>query len=151
MTINIVPSVKEHGHYILKTLRPEDRKEIEDAGNTPERAISLTLRCAIYSKTALVDGNPAAIWGIAGNVLSDTGVPFLLTGTEVYKVSPLVFSRIYLRELSEMQKYFPRLENYVDSTYTGAVKMLKIAGFSLDEPFNAGSGSYQKFHMERSI
>lgn len=149
--INIVPTEKEHGSYILETLRPEDRKEIESAGNTPERAIFLTLKCAIYSKTALVYDKPAAIWGIAGNVLSDTGVPFLLTGTEVYKVSPMAFSRIYLRELSEMKQYFPRLENYVDSTYTGAVKMLKIAGFSLDEPFKAGDGSYQKFYIERSV
>ncbi len=149
--INIVPTTVEHIDYILETLRPEDVKEIESVGVSPEKALYHSHRNAIWSRTALVDDKPAAIWGLAGTVLNDYSVPFLSTGTEVYKISPLTFARIYKQELETMKQFSTRLENYVDASYTGAVRMLKIAGFSLDEPIKVGTGEYQKFHMETGL
>jgi len=146
--INIVPTTVEHVAYIIETLRPEDRKEIEAIGLDVDKALFYTHRNAIWSRTGLVNDKPAAIWGVAGELLSSVGVPFLTTGIEVENISPLKFSRIYKKEVEDMKKLFSSLENYVESSYTGAVRMLKIAGFSLDEPIKVGSGNYQKFHMK---
>jgi len=146
--ISILPTTLDHVDYIYNTLRVEDKKEIESAGVDPKVALYGTQKQALFSKTALVDEKPAAIWGLAGVLLSDTGVPFLLTGSEVWKIHPLKFSRLYIKEVEEMKTYFPRLENYVDCSYTGAVGMLKIAGFSFGEPFPFKDGMYQKFYME---
>lgn len=149
--INIVPTTKEHVSYILETLRESDRWEIEAVGGNAETALYKTLDCALWSKTALLDGSPVAFWGLAGVALGDVGVPFLLTSKDVLKVPPITFARVYKNEIQRMRNSFPHLENIVDANYTGAVKMLKIAGFSLGEPFEAGKGVYRKFYLDTEI
>jgi len=148
VTISIIPTTTEHVQHILNTLRDEDRYEIEAAGVDPQYALYKTFECCLYSKTALVDGTPAAFWGVAGIALSDVGTPFLLTGNQVKKVSSVRFARIYKNEINEMKQLFPCLENYVDANYIGAVKMLRIAGFSLEEPIKVGKAFYQKFSLK---
>jgi hypothetical protein len=151
VTISIVPTTKDHVAYILETLREADKWEIEAAGGNPEYALYRTLECSLWSNTALLDETPVAFWGIAGVALGDVGVPFLLTSKDVLKVPAITFARVYKNQIQRMRKSFPHLENCVDANYTGAVKMLKIAGFSLGEPFEAGKGVYRKFYLDTDI
>jgi len=124
---------------------------MEVVGVDPVVALPKAYTDSVYCKTALIDEVPAAMFGLAGVILGNVGIPFLLTSTEVSRVSPLCFARVYKDQVDEMKQYFPYLENYVDANYTGAVKMLKIAGFSLDQPIKVGSGCYQRFYMETGI
>lgn len=80
-----------------------------------------------------MDGNVAAMWGLGGTIVGQVGQPYLITGVECEKVSPFAFARVYKQEVELMKTMFPTLENYVDSRYKGAVRMLKIAGFQLSE------------------
>lgn len=104
-------------------------------------------RQGINNKTALLDGKVVACWGVGGVFLGDTGQPWFLTTKELLKMSKMELVRIYKREVEEMLTLFPVLENYVDSDYNGAVRLLRIAGFTVGEPEPQGQGMYRKFTL----
>lgn len=116
-------------------------------GLNPDTALYHTYRNALYRKTALLNGEVAAMWGVCGTPLSISGVPYLLTSPLVETVSPIVFSRLYIKEVQEMKKLFPVLENYVDAEYTCAVKMLLLAGFKLEGPITLNNSLFYKFSI----
>lgn len=131
------------------TLRKEDIKEAKALGLYPHRGVFFAYRYACYRRTALINGEVAAMWGLHGELLGSIGHPYLITGVAVTKISPITFARIYLEEVKEMSKFFPNLENYVDASYSGAVRMLKIAGFSFEGPFDTPKGDkFLKFKLE---
>lgn len=88
------------------------------------------------------------MWGVCGNVLSETGFPFLVTGFPALEVSPVRFTRLYKKEVKQMNKLFPELTNYVDSAYTESVRLLKLTGFTVYEPSPSG---FQKFELLKKV
>ena len=145
--IEVVESIFSHAYDLNLHLREKDRQEILAFGMPVRRSVYNCYRKACYRKTALIDGNVAAMWGVAGTPLSLVGTPYLLTGDLVTKVSPLVFVRIYKQEVSEMLSLFPRLENYVHADYEEAIKLLKISGFSITDPIQVGDNMFYKFSI----
>lgn len=147
--IEIVPATKAHGRALLSTLREGDREEVMAAGLRPGRAVMISLRDSLWSNAAMVDGEVAALWGVGGTLLSGIGRPWLLTGTACNQVSPLKFARVYRSEVGRMLASFFRLENYVDSKYTGAVRMLRLAGFTINdpEPFGQRGALFHRFEL----
>jgi len=67
------------------------------------------------------------------NILADTGQPWLLTSPEVERFY-LPLASLYRQQVKEMLKMFSRLENMCDSRYTKSLKLLKLVGFTIDEP-----------------
>lgn len=88
------------------------------------------------------------MWGLHGELLGSTGHPYFLTGTESEKVSSIRFARLYKEEVQVMRTLFPILENYVDATYEHAVRLLKIAGFTLSPPVFVNGNPFLKFRLE---
>jgi hypothetical protein len=127
--LEIIPSTVEHIQPLVLNLREEDRLEIYRLGLDPVKALSLSYKGALWKRTALINGEVAGMWGLCGTPMSITGQGYLLTSTAATKISALAFSRIYLNEVETMKKIFPVIENYVDSSYSGAVRLLQIAGF----------------------
>jgi hypothetical protein len=149
MTLQIVDSTQSHLRQLSKTLRVEDRNEILALGMSPEKALSISYKNAIYRKTAFIDEKVAAVWGVSGNFMGEVGTPYLLTSTEVVKITPLLFVRIYKYEVEKMLEIFSSLENYVDVNYTSAVRLLKMIGFTVGEPQKIESGMFCKFQIKR--
>lgn len=145
--VEIVDSTFQHARELSKTLRQEDRLEAENLGMNPTRLLFRSYRSAVYKKTALVNNKIAAMWGVSGTLLANRGEPYLLTGIEALNVSPLVFMRVYKQEVSIMRTMFPILENYVDLSYFGAVKALRLAGFSFFEPIYVNGNAFSKFQL----
>ncbi len=146
--ISIVPTVSWHIGVLKENLRPEDASEIMNFGITIKHALWQSYRHSLISRTGLIDGAIAACWGLQGIFMGKTGVPWLMTAPEVYNISPLRFARIYQQQVLEMLKIFPRLENYVDSEYSAAIRLLEIVGFTIEEPKKRGLGMYHKFWIE---
>lgn len=148
--ITIIPTTPEHLRELALVLRPEDRLEIVSFGISPEKALWRSYKGSLIRKTAFIDGKIAAAWGLCGSFMGVMGQPWLLTSEEVRKISPLKFARIYQKEVIEMQKMFPILENYVDASYNAAVRLLGIVGFELGEPEPIGvhKALYRKFRKE---
>ena len=100
-------------------------------------------------KVALVDGEVAAMWGVGGDVLSETGEPWLLTGTACDRV-PVSFLRIAKAELALMLAIKPHLENYVAADYPKAIRLLEGLGFVIDAPAPIGPkrALFRRFWIE---
>lgn len=124
----------KHAKDLSETLRENDKQEAIRTGQDPKKAVFFAYRHSLLKRTGLVDGRVAAMWGVGGSFLG-IGQPYLITGTEVENVSSFSFARVYKNEVEIMKSLFPVLENYVDSRYEGAIRMLKIAGFTLTGPY----------------
>lgn len=149
--IEIVPTETRHIRELQRTIREKDRKEIENYGFTCNKGLWRSYKTGLRNMTALFDGKVAAVWGVGGSYMGGTGQPWLLTSDEVYKISPLKFTRIYQKEVYKMLELFPYLMNYVDAGYNEAVRLLQIVGFELGEPEKLGNGMYRKFSMKAKV
>lgn len=145
----IFPSTLAHVRELGDKLRSGDRKELEIHGDPMRGVLWKTFKGSFLRKTAFVDGELAAMWGVGGAPLGAMGRPWLLTAEAVYKVSPLFFARTYQREVLQMLKIFPVLVNWVDAEYNQAVRLLDIVGFNLSEPepYGPNGAMFRKFEM----
>ncbi len=145
--IEIVPTTAAHIRELQRTLRDADRKEIEIYGFSSAKGLWRSYKEGLMNKTALFDGKVAAIWGCAGTYMGTTGQPWLLTSYEIEKISPLLFARLYQKEVYKMLELFPHLVNFVAADYEKAVRLLSIIGFKIGEIEKVGQGMYRKFEM----
>ena len=137
-------------YALARSLRPGDRAEIISVGKDPRRVLRIALRRSLVPpKVALVDGEVAAMWGIGGDVLSESGEPWLMTGTACDRV-PISFLRIAKAELALMLALKPRLENYVAADYPKAIRLLEGLGFVIDapEPIGPKRALFRRFWIE---
>lgn len=149
--IEIVFTEPTHIRALAMNLRPNDELEFERLGVTGKQGLWRSYRNSIMRRTALVDNEVAAMWGVGGEVLAETGQPWLATSPLVYKISPLRFARIYKSQVVEMLNLFPRLANFVDASYTESVRLLELIGFTLGEPKPMGphGAPFREFSMGR--
>ena len=132
--IQIVPATLAHAQRLQ--LRHGDACEIAACGLSKEHAIAQSLARSLWAETYLVDGEVAAIMGLAvSSVIGGHGVPWLLTGPacERHKRRFMVESR---RQVARMLAQAPPLINYVHADYGRAVRWLGWLGFSIDPPLN---------------
>lgn len=142
----IVTSTLPHVRELSETMRDNDKKELSKLGLAPHKALFYSYKFSLMRKTALIDGKVAAMWGVYGVPTGITGQPYFLTSHLVETLPPIKFIKLYLNEVNQMKKLFPVLQNYVDADYTGAVRMLKIAGFNL-EPVTLNGHKFYKYQM----
>lgn len=147
MKIEIVPSTVQHVRELSENIRIKDRREAEALGLKPNRALFYSYKHALVRHTLLIDDRVAAMWGLCGTPLGTVGQPYFVTGVDVEKLSPIRFARLYIRELNSLKNIFPVLENYVHSDYKGAVRMLRLAGFTLSEPVLINDNLFQRFTL----
>lgn len=119
---------------LFANLRPSDLAECQAYGQADIAAgIEASVRRSVLCWTAMVDGEVAAILGVAPlNILTGMGSPWML-GT------PLVdrYQRVLVRKTPEyiarMLKAFPHLVNFVHARNTTSVRWLRRLGFTLHE------------------
>lgn len=146
--VTIVPTVPAHIAALKKNLRQEDADEILRFGLSVQHALWYSYRRSLIRKTALVDGVVAAAWGVHGVFMGQKGQPWLLTSPEIKRVSALRVAREYQKEVLEMLNIFPVLENYVDSAYPAAIRLLEIVGFMVGEPEILHGALVRKFWIK---
>ena len=150
--LEIIPSTSEHVRELSKTIRQADKEEAIAAGLVPHKALFYAYKRAFYRRTALINGNVAAMWGVLGSPLGVLGQPYLVTGEYVSDIRPTEFVRAYKNEVQIMSKMFSLLENYVDARYTSAIKLLKLAGFEVSEPMTTMTGfNFCKYSKKGSV
>lgn len=150
--VQILDSMPLHVAKLKMNLRIEDVHEVLRLGISVQKALWLSYRESLIRKSALIDGEIAAMWGAKGNIMSQEGTVWLLTSPQIKKVSPLQFARIYQSQVYEMLKLFPCLVNYCDASYTNAIRLLEIIGFTIydPEPIGKDGAMFRKFKIERA-
>ena len=149
----IRPAVIADAYALARALRDGDRAEIAAAGLDPREVLRTSFRRSLMpAKAALVDGAVAALWGLGGDILSDTGEPWLMTGTAIER-APKTFLKIARAEVEAMLQVKCRLENYVHADYAKAVRLLEALGFTVDAPvpFGRRSAPFRRFWIERAL
>lgn len=136
---------------IAANMREADRREVWASGRyVPYGALHTSLTLSRKAWTCFVEGAPAFMWGVSGmSLVSRVGTPWLLGTDDICKVSRdfLRHSRPYVEE---MQKLYPRLENYVHGDNKLSIRWLKWCGFTVEEeasPIN--DETFFKFWKER--
>jgi len=132
--IRIVKTKPEHLRELARTIRKEDKREIEAFGYTANVALWRSYKGSVICKSIFVQNELAAIFGVGGETLDDAGKIWFLTTSAAEKVSPLRFARIYQEQVLKMLKTFKRLENYVDYSYTSSIRILELVGFTVHDP-----------------
>lgn len=128
-----MPAEVGHIYRLADTLRPGDRREVLALCSNVRRAIRDVFRGSFYRRTALVDGEVAAVWGMGGPLLSDTAQVWMLTTPAVERV-PVSYAKLARRGVLEMLAIKPRLEGLVAVDYPEAVGFLRLIGFTIHDP-----------------
>lgn len=147
--VEIRPAVLADADIVAADLRAADRAECLAAGVADVRgAIREGIEHSALCWTALVDGQPVAVFGV--RAWGDSGVPWLL-GTEALVVHRRAFIRQAPTYIDLMLQAFPRLLNHVHADNTRAVLWLRRAGFTLHptHPHPATGAPFHLFTMER--
>lgn len=150
----VVPAEIGHVYALAAALRPRDAAEIAGVGISPKKALYRAFRNSVMCKTAFVDGEIAAMWGLCVGLrpgvspLSDLGVPWLHTSAAVERI-PVSFVKIAKAELALMCVNRRRLESFVAADYPQAVKLLRILGFTVEQPkpIGANGAPFCRFHV----
>jgi hypothetical protein len=146
--VQIVPAETAHVYALAANLRAGERMEAAALGIDPRRALRQCYRAATYVRTALVDGELAAMWGLGGAALADIGYPWLLTTAAVLRV-PISMAVIARQEVAAMLRIAPRLAGHVAADYGQAVRFLALLGFTLDPPapFGRRGEMFRRFYV----
>lgn len=148
--VDITRSTAAHCEQLAANMRAADRAEVQAAGLSGIRALGRAFRGGMMCRTAFVDGEIAAMWGLGGTLLSDIGHPWLLTTAAVERV-PIAFVKVAKRELAAMLDQRRTLRNWVAADYAQAIRFLQVLGFTLAEPAPFGPKGllFRQFEMSR--
>ena len=150
----IVPAEVPHLRALEADMREADRSEIAGLGVTVRTALWKAYRNSPICRTAIIDGQVAAMWGVCVglrggiSLLGREGVPWLHTTAAVEKL-PVSFVKAGKAELAAMVALYPRLESFVAAEYVAAIRFLRILGFEIDPamPVGAHGEMYHRFHL----
>lgn len=136
-------------YRLAKTLRDADRAEIVAGGLDPTRCLRDDFYNAVWRRTAEIDGDIAAMWGITGSLIGDTARAFLMTAP-VIETLPLAFAREARREAKSMLRHHRRIEGCVHCDYFAAQRFLQLIGFAIGAEVEFPAGRFRHFAMERA-
>lgn len=145
---SIVASEMPHVYALAARMRKEDAAEIESAGLNPLQELRRSYKESTLRRTAFVDGEIAAMWGLGGTFMSAVGVPWLLTTPAAARV-PLAYIKEAKVQIAVMLTHRRYLENYVAASYVRACRFLSIVGFTLEppQPFGPNGALFHRFWM----
>ena len=127
--ITIMPATLHHAHAI--ELRDGDRREIEALGMPPREGVVRSLARSLWADAYLVDGEVAALAGLAIQPLvGGVAMPWLLTGRPVDRHRK-AFLRLTRSRARRMLAEHGTLVAEVHADYREAVRWLAWLGFTL--------------------
>lgn len=139
MKIEVIPTEIYHIEYLLDELKNLSNEDAYRFGFDTNKVLIKTYNNSVFVKTAIVNDEIVAVWGVLGTYLGSTGYPWSLMSpkTEHY---PFRFTSLYRKELNKMLELFPVLIDMVDIKHTKVLRMLRLMGFTFGEPapFNGG-------------
>jgi hypothetical protein len=148
--VEVRPSEIGDVYRLAATLREADADEVRALGIDPSTAIRSSYRDAILRKSYFVDGELAAMSGLCGALLSDIGEPYLMTSPAAERAK-FAFVRLAHCAVAEMLTHRMCLEGQVAASYTRAIRLIKVLGFTLSEPRPIGpkGALFRTYSMRR--
>jgi hypothetical protein len=147
--VQIVEATSAHAFELAARMRAEDRAEVWASDHqTAIEALEISSRGSEFARTLLINGEPAAIWGVrAIEELDGVYVAWLLTADIVDRY-PITFCRTAKAEIARILDRYPVICNMVDARYTKSLRWLGSLGFEVHDrqPLSFGPESLP-FHL----
>jgi hypothetical protein len=131
--VNLVAAEPEHIPFLAEHMREADRNECRACGRGPTEGLQSALGSSVWALTALLDGEPHAMMGVAPlNMIEGAGIPWML-GTERIYDSARLLVRHGPAIVGEMRKLFPTLTNMVAADNHRAKRFIRHFGWEINE------------------
>jgi len=131
--VRLVPAEHKHIGRIANRMRAIDALECRAMGREPKQALRYALGTSSKAWTALVDGQPEAMFGVVvTSALGQEATPWFLGTDEVYRHGRelLMWGPGMLDRLCDSRWH---LRNLVSACNTRAIVLLKRWGFTIGE------------------
>lgn len=127
--IEIVPAMPRHINRIAKGMAEIDRMECAVFNHSPKDALRHGLMCSSLAWTALIDGEPEAMFGASTqSLLDNSGRPWLLL-TEKARHYDVALVRLGRRYTQVLHSQYDLLHNWVHADNHKAIRWLTHLGF----------------------
>ncbi|MHB0785575.1 phage protein Gp13 family protein [Bradyrhizobium sp. 5.13L] len=132
-------------------MRKADRDEIAAAsGKSPAEALAFSLRKSSQAWTAIIDGRPEVMFGVADlNILAGVGAPWLL-GTDAIDRHFRQFLRRSVSWRDQLLRRYPVLRNFVDDRNVVSIRWLRWLGFRFTDPVTFRGYAFRAFELRAS-
>lgn len=128
--VRFAPATPELVASLAASLREADARECERLGLRPADGLAAALERSAESGALLVGGEVAAMWGLAPvDLLAGVASPWVLT-TPAVERARLTYVRGALERADRWAASWPVLYLWVDPSYVGAVRLLRLARFA---------------------
>lgn len=139
MTYSIIPASVRHIRPMSATMRTAGSMAVQAFGFEPRAALRRAFVASFYCRTALVEGRPVAMWGLAGTLLSDSAYAWLVLSREVTRM-PIAVVREARAELQRAARAHGDIATTVLPDDKASIRFALHLGFkpsdgeTLDEP-----------------
>lgn len=149
--VQIVSATRPLLRQIAANLRESDRIEALALARSAIAGIWRSYRMSSVCRVAIVDNEPAAVWGLVVSRFGVSGLPWLMTTPAVERVK-LAFFRTARSELRLMLDICPSLNGQVLAEYDQAIGFLEMLGLDIGPPapFGKDGVMFRPFSVSRA-
>lgn len=145
--IEVREALFEDAFFVASRLRESDKRELLAASpDDPERRVLDSWRVSDWSRVALVDGEPAVLWGVAQCIQmgEQYGSPWLLATEKITKIRR-GFVEKCLEDKDLVMNSYPKLFNLVHRENLLSQSWLQWMGFVLHKEPTGNNGQFYLF------
>ena len=151
----VVPATKEHVLELAKFMSAEDVRECYALGFSPLGALRASMRVSRDTRTFLVDGRVASMFGVGYQETTLLGnkrpaMPWLLS-TPLVREHAMHFLRGCKMHMDKLLVEHGHLLGHVDARHTVSIRWLKWLGFEVHEakPYGLEGIDFHAFERVR--
>jgi hypothetical protein len=133
----VVPASVRHVKALSQTFRPAACETLRYFSNDVRRGLHGAFRASFYSRTALIDGKPVAMWGLQGCLLNDSAVAWAALGDAAVRY-PVAVVRRAMSELAQFLQDGTSLEANVAHDDKKAIRFARTLGFCVTGSVDRG-------------
>ena len=137
--ITITDTAPFHLRIMSDAMQENSAKMAQRVGYSPLKALWANYRQSLICKSVFINGNLCAIFGVVGMMLGESGAPWIALTPEVEQYPMRVAFR-FKKELEEMLKLFPVLEDYIEEENTAAIRFMSLMGFRVSKNITTMAG-----------
>ena len=125
---SIVRASIRHIRPMSEVMRPASAAAVQGYGFNPRTGLRRAFTSSFHCRTALVDGKPVAMWGVAGTLLGDTANVWLVLSAAAQKM-PRAVLREAKAELEQTMRYYGAVVTTVLPDDAASVRFAIHLGF----------------------
>lgn len=137
--IFIDDTIPLHLRIMADTMQEHSAVMARRAGLTPLKALWSNYRQSLICKSVFINGNLCAIFGVVGSIMGESAMPWIAMTPEVQE-HPMRVAFRFRRELGEMLKLFPVLEDYIEEENESAIRFMRLMGFRVSKNVTTMAG-----------